>query len=104
LIHSYLCYSESYNKSVAILQKGSFQRNSTGKTAHKSDLSKKVIVLCVGHFWLHLTLETTRPTGKSNLVEKMQAGNYIRNLKKKIRLEMKILNFGCWPHFDHLTS
>ena len=60
--------------------------------------------MCVGHFWLHLTLQTIRATGKSNLVEKMQAGNYRRNLKKKIKLEIKILNFGCWRHFDHLGN
>ena len=51
--------------------------------------SKKLIILCVGHFWLHLTLETTRATGKSNLVEKMQARNYIKEKNQTLNKNSK---------------
>jgi hypothetical protein len=41
------------------------------------------------------------------MAEKMQAGNFMMNLKKKkikIGLEIEIINIGCWPHFDCLIS
>jgi hypothetical protein len=50
-------------------------------------------------------LETTR--ARTIMAEKMQAGNFMMNLKKKkikIGLEIEIINFGCWPHFDCLIS
>jgi hypothetical protein len=38
---------ESYNKSVGILQKGIFQRNSVEKTAHIYDLKFEKIIFVV---------------------------------------------------------
>jgi hypothetical protein len=52
--------------------------------------------------WIPFIPEATR--ARSNLVEqKMQTGNFTRNQRKqtiKIGLEIKILYFGCWSHFD----
>ena len=64
---------------------GIFQRNSMGKkNAYKSDFNFFLIKLSFWVFWLPLThfiLQTTRV--KSNMFEKMQAGNFIKNLKEK---------------------
>jgi hypothetical protein len=49
-------------------------------------------------------LETTR--ARTIMAEKMQAGNFMMNLKKKkikIGLEIEIINIGCWPHFDNFV-
>ena len=75
-----------------------FSKEFNRKTAYKSDLIKKVIILSADTIGLHLTpfiLETTR--ARSNLVE-------IRKLKGTNGLILKMINFGCWPHFDPLTS
>jgi hypothetical protein len=47
-------------------------------------IGKQIIILGVCPLWLpstHFTLETTR--ARSNLVEKMQTGNFIRDPKKE---------------------
>jgi hypothetical protein len=75
-------------------------------------LTRKLSFLVNYHFgcWSLLTpfnpflSQKLQELGQSRLKNNIQAGNFIRNLKKKIRLEIKIKIIWCWLYFDPLTS